>query len=129
LPLKDFRDVVNQHWPAIATRARCRTKASHGRLVNIASVAGLTGVFGYTRIALQARARVADRVATLRVTPMGITAHGLSRRIRFAVTANWTQAAHRIAPIRRRYQGLRGIHRRATRPASVPTGSSSSPEG
>ncbi len=51
LALMDFRDVmeVNYFGLLIATRAALpHLKASRGRLVNISSMAGLAGAFGYT---------------------------------------------------------------------------------
>jgi 3-dehydrosphinganine reductase len=51
LPARAFRDVMNVNYFGIvnATRAALpHLLASRGRLVNIASMAGLTGVFGYT---------------------------------------------------------------------------------
>lgn len=79
LPLKDFRDVmeINFFGLLIATRAALAyLKASHGRLVNIASVAGLTGVFGYTPYCSSKHALV-GLTESLRyeVAPMGITVH------------------------------------------------------
>ena len=79
LPLKDFREVmeINFFGLLIATRAALPyLKASHGRLVNIASVAGLTGVFGYTPYCSSKHALV-GLTESLRyeLAPMGITVH------------------------------------------------------
>jgi len=51
LPLQDFRDVMDVNYVGVinATRgALPHLRASRGRLVTIASMAGLTGVYGYT---------------------------------------------------------------------------------
>jgi 3-dehydrosphinganine reductase len=51
LPMRLFRDVMDINYFGIihATRAALpHLRASRGRLLNIASMAGLTGVFGYT---------------------------------------------------------------------------------
>mgnify|MGYP003466130895 FL=1 len=79
LPLTDFREVmeINFFGLLIATRAALPyLKASHGRLVNIASVAGLTGVFGYTPYCSSKHALV-GLTESLRyeLAPMGITVH------------------------------------------------------
>jgi 3-dehydrosphinganine reductase len=79
LPLKDFRDVmeINFFGLLIATRAALPyLKASHGRLVNIASVAGLTGVFGYTPYCSSKHALVGlTESLRFELAPMGITVH------------------------------------------------------
>lgn len=51
LPMSDFREVMEINFFGLlnATRAALpHLKRSSGRLINIASIAGLTGVFGYT---------------------------------------------------------------------------------
>ncbi len=77
LPLEDFRDVmeVNFFGLLIATRAALpHLRASRGRLVNIASVAGLTGVFGYTPYCSSKHALVGlTESMRFELAPMGVT--------------------------------------------------------
>ena len=79
LPLKDFRDVmeINFFGLLISTRAALpHLKASHGRLVNIASMAGLTGVFGYTPYCSSKHALVGlTEALRFELAPMGIKVH------------------------------------------------------
>lgn len=79
LQLEDFRDVmeINFFGLLIATRAALpHLRASRGRLVNIASMAGLTGVFGYTPYCSSKHALV-GLTESLRyeLAPMGVTVH------------------------------------------------------
>jgi 3-dehydrosphinganine reductase len=79
LPLKDFRDVmeINFFGLLIATRAALpHLRSSRGRLVNIASVAGLTGVFGYTPYCSSKHALVGlTESLRFELAPMGVTVH------------------------------------------------------
>jgi 3-dehydrosphinganine reductase len=79
LPLTDFREVmeINFFGLLIATRAALPyLKASHGRLVNIASMAGLTGVFGYTPYCSSKHALVGlTESLRFELAPMGVTVH------------------------------------------------------
>jgi 3-dehydrosphinganine reductase len=79
LPLRDFRDVmeVNYFGLLIVTRAALpHLRASRGRLVNIASMAGLTGVFGLTPYCASKHALV-GLTESLRyeLRPTGIKVH------------------------------------------------------
>jgi 3-dehydrosphinganine reductase len=79
IPLQEFRDVMDVNYFGVlnATRAALPyLKASRGRLVNIASMAGLVGVFGYTPYC-SAKHALVGLSETLRyeLTPMGVTVH------------------------------------------------------
>ena len=78
-PLQTFREVmeINYFGLLIATRAALpHLLASRGRLVNIASMAGFTGVYGYTSYCASKHALV-GLTETLRfeVEPRGIKVH------------------------------------------------------
>ncbi len=79
LPMADFRDVmeVNYFGLLAATRAALPyLEASRGRLVNIASVAGLTGVFGYTAYCSSKHALVGlTESLRFELAPRGIRVH------------------------------------------------------
>jgi len=79
LALKDFRDVmeVNYFGLLIATRAAMpHLRASRGRLVNIASMAGLTGAFGYTPYCASKHALVGlSEALRYELEPLGIRLH------------------------------------------------------
>lgn len=79
LPMQAFRDVMEINYFGLvhATRAALpHLKASHGRLVNIASMGGLTGVFGYTPYS-GAKHALVGLTESLRyeLKPMGIRVH------------------------------------------------------
>jgi 3-dehydrosphinganine reductase len=79
LPMKAFRDVMEINYFGIlhATRAALpHLRASRGRLVNIASMGGLTGVFGYTPYC-SAKHALVGLTESLRyeLKPMGIRVH------------------------------------------------------
>lgn len=79
IPLQEFRDVMDVNYFGVlnATRAALPyLKSSQGRLVNIASMAGLVGVFGYTPYC-SAKHALVGLSETLRyeLTPMGVTVH------------------------------------------------------
>jgi len=79
LALQDFRDVmeVNYFGLLIATRAALpHLRASRGRLVNIASMAGLTGAFGYTAYCASKHALVGlTEALRYELKPAGIKVH------------------------------------------------------
>jgi 3-dehydrosphinganine reductase len=79
LPMKAFRDVMEINYFGIlhATRAALPyLKASRGRLVNIASMAGLTGVFGYTPYCASKHALVGlSESLRYELAPAGVTVH------------------------------------------------------
>lgn len=79
LALKDFRDVmeINYFGLLIATRAALpHLRASRGRLVNIASMAGLTGAFGYTAYCASKHAMVGlTEALRYELEPLGIKLH------------------------------------------------------
>ena len=79
LALKDFREVmeVNYFGLLIATRAALpHLRASRGRLVNIASMAGLTGAFGYAPYCASKHA-IVGLTESLRyeLKPLGVKVH------------------------------------------------------
>ncbi len=79
LPLATLREVmeINYFGLAAATRAALPyLRASRGTLVNIASVAGLTGVYGYTAYCASKHALVGFTEALrFEVEPQGIRVH------------------------------------------------------
>jgi 3-dehydrosphinganine reductase len=79
MAMKDFRDVmeINYFGLLIATRAALpHLKASRGRVVNIASMAGLTGAFGYTSYCASKHALVGlSDCLRYELKPMGISVH------------------------------------------------------
>lgn len=79
LPMKEFRDVMEINYFGLLNTTRAalpHLKKSRGRLVNIASMAGLTGAFGYTAYCSSKHALV-GLSDTLRyeLKPMGIRVH------------------------------------------------------
>lgn len=79
LPMSTFREVMETNFFGLlnATRAALPyLRTSHGRLVNIASVAGLAGVFGYTTYCSSKHALV-GLTESLRyeLRPQGIRVH------------------------------------------------------
>lgn len=79
IPLQEFRDVMDVNYFGVlnATRAALpHLKSSQGRLVNIASMAGLVGVFGYTPYC-SAKHALVGLSETLRyeLAPMGVSVH------------------------------------------------------
>jgi 3-dehydrosphinganine reductase len=79
LPMSAFREVMETNFFGLlnATRAALPyLRTSHGRLVNIASVAGLAGVFGYTSYCSSKHALVGlTESLRFELLPQGIRVH------------------------------------------------------
>ncbi|MGH8461266.1 MAG: SDR family NAD(P)-dependent oxidoreductase [Stenotrophobium sp.] len=79
LPMQDFRDVMEINYFGLlhATRAALPyLKKSSGRLINIASMAGLTGAFGYTPYCAAKHALVGlSESLRYELRPMGVAVH------------------------------------------------------
>jgi 3-dehydrosphinganine reductase len=79
LPMSAFREVMETNFFGLLNVTRAALpylRASHGRLVNIASVAGLAGVFGYTPYCSSKHALVGlTESLRLELVPQGIRVH------------------------------------------------------
>ena len=79
LPMKAFRDVMEVNYFGVLNAIRAalpHLRASKGRLVNIASMAGLTGVFGYTPYCSAKHALVGlSESLRYELKPMGVKVH------------------------------------------------------
>lgn len=79
LPLQDFRDVMEINFFGLINVIHAtlpHLKASKGRVVNIASMAGLTGVFGYTPYCSSKHALVGlSESLRYELKPMGVKVH------------------------------------------------------
>lgn len=79
LPMADFRDVMEINYFGLLNSTRAALpflRQSHGRLVNIASMAGLTGAFGYTQYCASKHALVGlSEVLRYELKPQGIQVH------------------------------------------------------
>lgn len=79
LALKDFRDVMEINYFGLLNSTRAALpylRKSQGRLVNIASMAGLTGAFGYTPYCASKHALVGlSEVLRFELKPQGVQVH------------------------------------------------------
>lgn len=79
LPMKEFRDVMEINYFGLLNTTRAalpHLKKSRGRLVNIASMAGLTGAFGYTSYCASKHALVGlSDALRYELKPMGVRVH------------------------------------------------------
>lgn len=79
LPLKDFRDVMEINYFGLINSTRAALpylRKSRGRLVNIASMAGLTGAYGYSSYCASKHALVGlSEVLRFELKPQGVQVH------------------------------------------------------
>jgi len=77
--LKDFRDIMEINYFGLLNSSRAALpylKKSRGRLVNIASMAGLTGAFGYSAYCASKHALVGlSEVQRFELKPLGVMVH------------------------------------------------------
>jgi len=79
LPMEAFREVMEINYFGLLTATRAalpHLKKSRGRLVNVASMAGLTGCFGYTPYCASKHALVGlSEALRYELQPQGVTVH------------------------------------------------------